>query len=464
MNWPIKAGIALGVAALLIVAFYAEENGRGARAWAQAKKQSAAAGLNFNPQTFLPAPVPDSENFTQTESWKKWAATIGSDPRHAPQSNLLEAVKKLFEWKKKNKTENWLLGELPPAPPDDLFDGIDVELQQLHAAGERPACQYAIDYRNRFALGANAPHFLLSITLAQLTSFHALSALDNAQTDTAAKDLLICFRLAEGNIQNPTLISGTVALSEIQNALPALWKGIEKHEWSDSQLVEFQKQLGVFHCLRIYDRSVRGEIALIFLPRMDDLEENRFHLPQVLFGQRMDKVFYLVPAGWYDFARVKGVNAYRQFLTGIIDPEKDRFHPENSFTFDPAQGLACLNPTNWLLDLLFGSINTLPLRFAEAQSRLDLARVACVLERYWLVNQKYPATLGELQPQFIDSVPHDVCTGEPLHYRVEADGNYALYSVGFNRTDDGGKVATRKDKWSPIDTQAGDWVWPRSKP
>jgi hypothetical protein len=96
-------------------------------------------------------------------------------------------------------------------------------------------------------------------------------------------------------------------------------------------------------------------------------------------------------------------------------------------------------------------------KFAYAQSSTGLARTGIAVERYDLANGEYPATLDALMPQFIEKIPHDIIGGQPLHYRRPDDGKFLLYSVGWNQTDDGGKVAFKKD--GSIDRENGDWVW-----
>ena len=62
-------------------------------------------------------------------------------------------------------------------------------------------------------------------------------------------------------------------------------------------------------------------------------------------------------------------------------------------------------------------------------------------------------------------MPHDVIGGQPLKYRRTADGQFVLYSIGWNETDDGGVVVNQKsrDRWdessSKVDISQGDWVW-----
>ena len=91
---------------------------------------------------------------------------------------------------------------------------------------------------------------------------------------------------------------------------------------------------------------------------------------------------------------------------------------------------------------------------------IDETRIACALERYRLAQGVYPGALDTLAPAYIDELPHDIMNGQPYHYQLRPDGTYLLYSVGWNQTDDGGKVVFKKDAPLVIDYEQGDWVWP----
>jgi hypothetical protein len=60
-------------------------------------------------------------------------------------------------------------------------------------------------------------------------------------------------------------------------------------------------------------------------------------------------------------------------------------------------------------------------------------------------------------PKLIEIIPHDIIGGEPLHCRRTDDGNFLLYSVGWNETNDGGQIVLAKD--GSVDREKGDWVW-----
>ena len=107
--------------------------------------------------------------------------------------------------------------------------------------------------------------------------------------------------------------------------------------------------------------------------------------------------------------------------------------------------------------MTFPALNAAVKKFASAQASVDLARVACALERYRLANGKYPEMLDALVPQFIEKLPHDIINGQPLHYRRGSEWKFLLYSVGWNETDDGGQVVLTKS--GSVDREKGDWVW-----
>ena len=63
-----------------------------------------------------------------------------------------------------------------------------------------------------------------------------------------------------------------------------------------------------------------------------------------------------------------------------------------------------------------------------------------------------------LLPRFIAPLPHDVITTRPAHYQRTDDGQFVLYSVGWNQTDDGGEVAMTGSKPPRQDFTRGDRV------
>jgi hypothetical protein len=59
------------------------------------------------------------------------------------------------------------------------------------------------------------------------------------------------------------------------------------------------------------------------------------------------------------------------------------------------------------------------------------------LELYYARHGAYPTTLEDLVPGELNQLPPDPFTGEPLRYERH-DDSYKLYSLGWDREDDGG--------------------------
>jgi hypothetical protein len=68
--------------------------------------------------------------------------------------------------------------------------------------------------------------------------------------------------------------------------------------------------------------------------------------------------------------------------------------------------------------------------------------LSCIMaaEQFRLANGRLPRSLDELTPAFLAAVPIDPFDGKPLRYRNDA-GCFTVYSVGPDRTDDGGRLS-----------------------
>jgi len=84
-------------------------------------------------------------------------------------------------------------------------------------------------------------------------------------------------------------------------------------------------------------------------------------------------------------------------------------------------------------------------RHQQVVARLRLLALELALRCYVAEQGKPPASLNELAPRYLHSVPLDPFTDQPLVYSAEGT-NWLLYSVGPDRTDDGGKRAPRAAK------------------
>jgi hypothetical protein len=183
--------------------------------------------------------------------------------------------------------------------------------------------------------------------------------------------------------------------------------------------------------------------------------------------------FRSFPSGWYCQNRLRACQFCTEELLPLLDA-KTRIVSQvmvtnNMCNGDPIRNMTDRtrypNTSQWTYPLLhpFSIFENFAVggvsagQYAYAQGSVDLARVACGLERYRLWCGKYPASLDALAPQFIDKLPHDIINGQPLHYRLTDNGQFVLYSVGWANKDEGGNVRQMRDPLT--DVRNGNWVW-----
>ncbi|HVY70582.1 MAG TPA: hypothetical protein VHH73_11670 [Verrucomicrobiae bacterium] len=95
----------------------------------------------------------------------------------------------------------------------------------------------------------------------------------------------------------------------------------------------------------------------------------------------------------------------------------------------------------------------------EVQKQLVVAAVA--IRRHELRHGRLPATLDQLMPEFLASVPRDWMDGASLRYRPGTNGQFVLYSVGRDFKDGGGDGAMMDEYKSAHSVLLGkDIVWP----
>jgi hypothetical protein len=171
-------------------------------------------------------------------------------------------------------------------------------------------------------------------------------------------------------------------------------------------------------------------------------------------------VFYLGPGGWNDQTELQICQLMQHYLSAA-NVDLQILSPTSVRDADAAVDVEIEHstPLNFMECMLLPGLGAGAKRFAHAQSSTDLARTAIALERYRLAHGEFPESLDALAPHFMEKIPHDIINGQPLHYRRTDDGQFVLYSVGWNEADDGGMVVMTEGSSPHVDLNKGDWIW-----
>jgi len=209
-----------------------------------------------------------------------------------------------------------------------------------------------------------------------------------------------------------------------------------------------------------YGFVMRGERAFA-IASFENQRRAREMISRQENGDLVTNKLTYMPSAYFDQNELAFAQMSQQWLLPLVDTNSrivspsalqranDAVHAEREHDYFPAYKAQAL--------MVFPAISGTLRKLAAIQVSVDLARVACALERYRLAHGDYPETLGELSPQFIAKVPHDIINGQPLHYHRTEGGQFVLYSVGWNETDDGGQVVLTKN--GSVDREKGDWIW-----
>jgi hypothetical protein len=348
-------------------------------------------------------------------------------------------------------------------PARDVLSALrkfDDELNELTAAAARPYSVFPVHYEEH--INTLLPHLATLKGITQLVRLRALARLAANDKAGALQDVRLGFRLAEAAKDEPIVISHLVRIASLQIVMQPVWEGMARHQWSEGQLAELQSALANIRLLDDYGRTIRGERAFSNM-LIDDLRAGKNLKLSDVFGngnggEVLSSTSRFVPSGWFYQNQLTLNRLYQERCLPLVDPTKHRVYVQQTREADNVPELKSSGLYNIFARLLFPAITKTAAKFANGQTAVDLAMVACALERHRLANGQYPEQLDLLVPRFIARIPNDVITGELLKYRREPDGNFVLYSVGWNEADDGGEPGLARSGAAP-DPNQGDWVW-----
>jgi hypothetical protein len=351
----------------------------------------------------------------------------------------------------------------------DWSDQLEPKLSVIRSALERPFARMNGAYDVPFKIPI--PNFIAVRQISQILAQRAQCHLLVNEPDNALQDLTLLHKLGGVLEGRPSGKPMTLVAAMINVAITGLYvetigDGLRLHAWHEPQLIELQRQLAEVNLPPLVAEAFREERAGV-CHTLETISPTKLNLlmsgkTSLSVWQKMrEPRFWLLsqmPRGWVYENMITVASLDQRLLAGfgpggIVQPrlvdEAMAIIQTSLSRFSPANFIAAQIVPNYLRATRTTAYN---------QTMANLALIACALERYRTMHNAYPASLEVLAPRFLGTVPRDVVKGAAIHYSLQDNGLYLLYSVGWNETDDHGRAAEVNGGF-PKTLDEGDWVW-----
>lgn len=314
---------------------------------------------------------------------------------------------------------------------------------------------------------------------ARILMARAMLAIQEGKTEEAHEYVLACHRLARLQGQGPRLLGTLLAASFEKMACDGDAMIVKHGNLTVDQARRYRKELRKLSPMpHMIDKILVAE-RYRYLDSIIAVKQRGYGLlesimdGELLQGDAMKSLLESQP-DWDEMLRLGNevydkvaevkkatTRAERIIIAKAFDADMDRRGRSVRMSFATARGVAKLLTGssevgalpegfsqlkgrlvgNALLtsSLLYPSV-TFPCEAEDrATVRLQLSKLAYALAGYKAEQGRYPETLQQLVPAYVEQISGDLFSGKGFLYQAESDG-FLLYSVGANGKDDGGQT------------------------
>ncbi|MBN1391999.1 MAG: hypothetical protein JW947_04255 [Sedimentisphaerales bacterium] len=342
------------------------------------------------------------------------------------------------------------IASLPPNQfPSEISEKVEQDLaklqpvlQKFDKAAALPLTRFDIGIEHGMKVCRTTLNLVHTASL--LLSLRTSHLVLKKQDDAAVESLVTNLRLMRVLDQCPIMVLHTAKIVLLVNACQDALLVLEHAQPSDKSLEKLQDALSkaapsdMLERMFFAERAYQLEIARNLLPPGITSKFLQSEIPPL--PERLS-----LPSTRWGRMRIRqlSVRYLKNIAKLIADAKRPWPQPLDAAAANPAvpgkppelltTGAAFINLTAEMLALTRCTI------------------LAIAVERYRLRHGgKLPASLNELTPAYIDSVPQDPFTGKDLLFTSDQQ-TYGLYSVGPNRKDDGGSTTRTSDEIAPLD-------------
>lgn len=473
----VLVGLSIFACSIVVALHLATLDREAQGAWAATESALKAKNESLSVESFIPAPIPDSDNFFADPLWAELSGGMPEKEQrleglhHPPSPDELAVLQKEFPAfplpdEKKSRIQVALnlakfAAKLPPAERPQAATRVLALLaesapmiDQLNALTQRKSAVFPVKYADGVYMRLR--HVTHLLVVGQWLYAHALASWEQGDPSTAGQDAITLLRLSHVLDAEPILISKLVQGKLAEMALGVIDRGIKEHAWDQTQLNGFAQALVGIRLLPQLADALRFERATMLVTAPALLDSSDDKAISAVAGisdvptSKLSRWSYKHLFWSRDKALLSNtLQIWIDLLTAI---------PGHAMTSarapDPATLLGT-SPSERAL-YLFNSL-TLPSvygavpKIAFTQTKIDQTRLACALELQYLASGSYPDSLTNLpQTTYTEDLVREGFL-EAVRYTRTTPSTFTLWSPGWDGKDEGGKVAKNPTE--------GDWVW-----
>ena len=302
-------------------------------------------------------------------------------------------------------TNDFAFPPTPKSPAADVLFALskyDSDIEELRAAARLPDSRFPLNY-DAEPFQIYLMHLAPLKDCTEVLRLCAVAELQNGQSDKALADVNLSLRLIDSIRSEPFLISHLVRIAMLNMTIQPVWEGLSEHRWSNAQLAELDQKLAELDFLSDCEFTARGERAealenIEYMRRhrssdmmrmmVENFHTSNFGLPEpkmeILKETARHVVFLLAPSSVFYQNTLNYVRIFQQSLLPAVNIRERTVSPDMAAKFAAVVGKLDKHwlPNNRLAYNLLPTLGYELRKFAYAQSSVDMARVACALERY----------------------------------------------------------------------------------
>lgn len=394
-----------------------------------AKTRFAAAGLPTSIADLVTTSVPEAENAAPLI---KQIAEITTRADSA--EGIAEKLKRAARQTGATGTDTVALNEareILARPP-----GMQI-LALAREAADRPGFDAKLD----FSLGAKLPilHVGPLRTAADALRLQTRLSIEAGAEDEAARDIWRLLNLADFLAREPILISQLLRIVLLDWVVEELSYAVAGNTLSEAWAVHFSERLAKIDLKAAVQLSLDGERIVCGESIFAEMISGKIGLGGVLIdpdGTGKKSPWSYIPKGWWRLEYASYLTHFETYR-GVVLTNWSR--PVEQYRQMNALFLA-IPHYQTLARTVLPNVSTVVWKVVDAQIRIDAVEAGLSAYRHRLRHGSFPASLAELVPEFLSSVPLDNYSGAAMIYRRQ-QSSFVLYSIGRNGRDDEGRFA-----------------------